>query len=248
MKNFSKVKKTIFVLMLLGSTQAHAGIPVVDIPGIIQSVLSYVEEALQTINQGEQLVNEVTMIENQIAQAEREVQQLQQLPSKIKVAIGTFDLLRSAADRIDALAFTTDLKASYDSYKNINDWRTSNDFSAGQLSSVQNRWYTQQLETAKSTAQVLQASNTQIGNDKQTLDDMQLAAQNATGDLQIAQANGQLASLQNDQLMQMRTLMMSQQQMEIQQVAQQAERDSIEAARHDKEVNAFLSYGSNSFR
>ena len=242
-------------ILLIISSQAKAGIPVIDVAANIQLVTTYIESAIQTIEQTTQtigqkvqIINEVQMIKNQVDQATRELKHLQKLGATIEQKGKSFLLLKSAANRANALAFSLGLSGAYNTYKNIDDWRSLNDFSSTMRKDVVSRWARNQLETAKSSAQVIDVANDQLEVDRQALEDMQSMYTGAEGALESAQAQGQLLSLQNTQLLQMRTLELNSQQMQVQEHAQKAERDSVIQARQETEKDKFTNYDVNEFQ
>lgn len=242
------MKKFLMAILLIISSQAKAGIPVIDVAANVQLVTTYIEDALQTVGQSTQIIHEVQMIQNQVQQATREIQHLQKLGAVITSNGNAFQLLKNAATRANAIAFSTGLTTEYGNYKNITDWRSLNDFSQSMRKNTQQRWNLHQLETAKSSAQVIDAQTAQLDTDKNTLASIQSDYTNATGQMQASQAQSELLSLQNDQLLQMRTLQLNQQQMQVQDHAQKAERDSVIQARQESEKDKFNNYDVNEFQ
>ncbi len=230
------MKKVIGIIALLVSVNVSAsGIPTVDIVGNIQRILQYVEDAAQTAQQAQQIANEVQGLYNQTQQIENQLKQLENLSAynwqDYLTLIGELDQI---AKKADALAFsTTNLDGEYEKYRDQAYYEANQDFYNNQIA-AQQRWSANASGTTKSSAAVLSAQHDDLKNDGTRLNQLQTSSENLEGEVQAMQAGNQLAAFTSKQLMQVRNLLMNQQQMMIQERAQNAEREALQAAASKK--------------
>lgn len=249
-----KVKKLVAALALVTSVQTTtvnaSGIPVVDIVANIQMALEYIEAIAQTYQQATQIMNEIDMIQNQLQQAEREIKNWKNFSGSafIKSEAEALLDLKTASNRLNALAFSMGLTTAYADYKNVNQWDSLAAITKTMRADVEKRWNVQQLETAKASASVIDQANASLDDDRNKLVSLQSKYMAADGEMQAQQASNMLLSMQNDQLIQTRTLMLNDQQMRVQEVARNAEQEAVIQARKKKELDGISSYDPTSFQ
>lgn len=254
MKIKHKVKKLVVALALATSVQTTSvqasGIPVVDIVANIQMALEYIEAIAQTYQQYTQILNEIDMIQNQLEQAEREVKNWKNFSGSafIKSEAEALLDLKNASNRVNALAFSMGLTTAYSDYKNVTQWDALASITKTIRADVEKRWNVQQLETAKSSAAVIDQASSALDDDRTKLAALQTKYMAADGEMQAQQASNMLLSMQNDQLIQTRTLMLNDQQMRVQEVARNAEQEAVIQARKKKELDGINSYNPSSFQ
>ena len=232
------------LILAFSSTVSATGIPTVDIVGNIrgklqltQDSLNAIETRVQSVQQVQQITNEISMIQNQITQSLREIRNLENL--------GSFDLVRAtlamnrlngAADRAGSLSFATaSLADSYDNYQDADHYTTNrDDLDREVFSTARDRWNNNALNTAKASAAVLQVENTTVNDDAARLEGLNDDIENVDGAVQAQQAGNQVHSLNAAQLLSVRTLLMNQQQMQIQEAAAKAERDAMQKVSWEK--------------
>lgn len=224
----------VFILVLSPGVKA-SGIPVVDIVGNIRGTLQLVEDLAQTIGQTTQIANQVSQLTNQLTQIQNQYNSLKNLGSySFQDYKNILAQLDSVAQRTGALAFaTSNLASEYDNYKDYKHYQGITDYSAA-YDAANDRWAINSSETTKSSAGVLQQQHQSLTTDANTLANLQNASKGVSGEVQAQQAGNQLASFSAGQLMQMRQLMMNQQQYQLQERAQKAEKKALEQAQWKK--------------
>lgn len=225
-------------------TANSTGIPTVDIVGNIRGALQLVEDTLnavetqvQSAQQLQQIANEVVMIQNQVTQSLREIRNLENLGSfDFSQANLAMNRLRNAADRANSLSFaTTSLADSYDNYRDSAYYQANKDeIDAAVFNSARARWNDNAINTAKASADVLVVENELVNDDASRLDGLNNDIQGVDGAVQAQQAGNQVHSLNAAQLLSIRTLLMNQQQMQIQEAAQNAEEKAMQRAAFER--------------
>lgn len=228
----------VFSLFVSALKVSASGIPVVDVANNIQSGLNLVESVAQTIGQASQLANEATQITNQVSQIQHQLDQIDNQIKSLKNLdsynwqdyVGILNQLNSAAQRTNALAFTTaNLAAEYELYNDRKHYEGASVLYQERLQ-AEARWARHSDATVESSAAILSQQYQDLVSDGSELNDLQAASSNVEGEVQAMQAGNQLQAFTSKQLMQLRGLLMSQQQMMIQDRAQRAEREAMQAA------------------
>ena len=226
------MKKIIGVILILASINVSAsGIPTVDVVGNLQRILQYVEDAAQTLGQFQQIEHQVNGLRNQTRQIENQLKTLKNLNSyNWQDYLNIINQLDTIAKKADALAFSTaNLGGEYDKYRDQAYYEANADFYNRQQA-AQTRWSANASGTIKSSAAVLSAQHNDLKADGTRLNQLQNASSGVDGEVQAMQAGNQLAAFTSKQMMQVRNLLMNQQQMDIQERAQKAEKEALQAA------------------
>ncbi len=229
------IKRLLITLaLILPVTVRASGIPTVDIVANLQAALEYVESLSQTTQQAKQIYNEIEMIKNQIEEAERQIKNMESL--------GNYDWgdmndalakLEQAALRTDALVYASgDLEGSYETYRD-QAYYEANKAKYNRKETI-TRWNNNALATTKSSASVLDRQAELLESDGQQLDRLQGDVEGAEGHMAAIQTGSQLQAFTAQQLMHVRQLQMNEQQILIQQRAEEAERNSIDAAQYQQ--------------
>lgn len=216
-------KIAIVFLILIGGviSPAYAGIPVIDGSNLSQNIMSATEEIAQTIKQVEQYTTQLNQYSTQIQQLQNQVQNTLQPATNIWDQAST--TMNGLLGTINTL---TNLQSQYGNltnylakYQNISSYLGNACFSSAGCTPAQ--WLTLlNSRTVASTAQqtannasILGLSQQQaaLQNDANTLVNLQASAQSATGQLQALGYANQLASAQSNQLLQIRGLLIAQQ-------------------------------------
>jgi len=237
MKKLSLLFINLFMacVLVVSAPVRASGIPVVDVVGNIQAVLQLVENVSQTIGQTTQIGNQVTQLQQQLTQIQNQYKSLQNLGTyNFQDYSNILSQLDVVAKRTGALAFaTSNLTGEYGNYKDLQHYQGITDYSAA-YDVANDRWATNGSETTKSSAAVLQQQHTSLTSDAVTLANLQNSSKGVSGEVQAVQAGNQLASFTAGQLMQVRQLMMSQQQYQLQERAQKAEEHAMSEALRKK--------------
>ncbi|MFV8644990.1 P-type conjugative transfer protein TrbJ [Ralstonia pseudosolanacearum] len=195
------------------SGQVYAGIPVIDGTNVVQTTISAIQN--------------VAAVEKQIQQYQTQLQQYQNmLQNTVAPAAWVWDQAQQTMNKLvnaqDTLSYYKNQAGSLDSYLSrygdVSYYRSSPCFSGGGCSSRE----MQALQAAQSngsTAQksandaVLKAVDLQqqtLTSDAANLRSLQSQAMSAQGQMEAIQAANQLASAQNNQLLQIRGMLAAQ--------------------------------------
>ena len=198
----------------LFSMPANAGIPVFDGSNLSQNVMSAVEDVAQTLKQVQQYGTQLQQYENE-------------LKNTVAPAAYVWDQANSTMNQLrgatDTLSYYKQQVGSVDGYlskfQDANYYRGSPCFSSGGCSPAEQAAI-QQSQVLGSQAQKrandamfhgLDQQQNNLQNDAAQLQLLQSQAGNADGQMKAIQAGNQLASNQANQLLQIRSLMITQQ-------------------------------------
>lgn len=215
-------------------TTAHAGIPVIDSANLTQTVLSATESVAQTLKQIEQYRTQLQQYENMIQNTAAPAAYIWDQ------ATSTMTQLRGS---IDTLSYYKNQAGSLDGYlskfQNVSYYRSSPCFNIG---CTKAEWDAMNQASNSLSSETQKKANDALfkGLDKQQdametdarqLQRLQSSAQGATGQMQAIGFANQLASNQANQLLQIRGLLVAQQNAV-------ASRNQVIADREAKEATA----------
>ncbi|EOV4287822.1 P-type conjugative transfer protein TrbJ [Escherichia coli] len=217
MKKKFLAAKLALVVALSGTamvTPVQAGIPVIDGTNLSQNIMTAIESVAQTLKQIEQYQTQLQQYENQLqntmAPAAYIWDQAQSTINGLMNAVNTLDYYKSQLGSLDNYI---------NKFQDVSYYRGSPCFSAAGCSNAE--W-----AAMKSVEQVASASQkkandalfrgldqqqTNLRNDAAQLQRLQSAAQGANGQMQALGFANQLASQQANQLLQIRGLLIAQQ-------------------------------------
>lgn len=213
---FLAAKKTPLsvVLTICVVMPSQAGIPVADGINFQQNLMTAMESVSQTLKQIEQYRTQLqqyeNMIQNTLAPATYIWDQAQQTINGVMGAINTLDYYKNQLGSLD----------SYISkFQDVNYYRSSPCFSAAGCSAAE--WAAMASVKQVASESIKKANDalfkgldmqqTNLKSDATRLQSLQSAAQGATGQMQAVGYANQLASQQANQLLQIRGLMIAQQ-------------------------------------
>lgn len=220
MKFFTKKTLAAKVALILAlstpavMTPAVAGIPVIDGANLAQAVMSAIENVAQTLKQIEQYKTQLqqyeNMIQNTMAPAAYIWDQAQATMNQLRGAIDTLNYYKNQAGSLDAYLGKFQDVAYYRSSPCFNIGCTKAEWDAMTKSAA-----TISTESQKKANDAmfkgLDQQQDLIVNDARQLQRLQSAAQGATGQMQAISFANQLASNQANQLLQIRGLLIAQQ-------------------------------------
>lgn len=211
-----------FAFMLANPVTSNAGIPVIDGANLGENIATLVEEATQTVKQGMQYATQLNEYSTQIRQYQTELQntlapatylwdQAQQTTGSL---LGSINTLNSYKQQFG------NLPTYLNQFKNISQYRGNNScFAAGgcngaDYASIANS--NQMASTAQQDANNasilgLDQQQSALSNDASTLTNLQSSAQSATGQMQAIGYGNQIAAEQSNQLLQIRGLLIAEQ-------------------------------------
>jgi len=223
------------------SFPGHAGIPVIDVTNIVQTTTTALEEVTQTAKQVQQYATQIQQYQTQIQQYQNMLQNTAAPVVQIwDQAQSTMNSLRST---IDTLSFYKQQLGSIDSYlgkfQDINYYKNSACFNGGSCDAVARAALVANQQKYQSESQKKANDALFKGLDKQqdamqadaaNLQKMQAGAQGATGQMQALGYANQLASSQANQLLQIRGLLMAQQNAATTRAQAMADAEALRAA------------------
>ena len=231
-------KKTVVAALIASalSMPAHAGIPVIDGANLGQTVVSAMENVAQTLKQIQQYQTQLqqyqNMLTNTAAPASYIWDQAQATMSGLRTSIDTLSYYKNQLGSVDAYLRKFQDTAFY---------RNSPCYSANGCTPAQ--WAalkdSQRLgsETQKKANDALfkglESQQDAMEADARQLQRLQSSAQGATGQMQALGYASQLASHQSNQLLQIRGLLVAQQNAIATRNQALADREAQEAAAHE---------------
>lgn len=213
--------KIVLVLLSVFASPSHAGIPVIDGTNLSQNVMTAVEEVAQTIKQVQQYATQLNQYQTQIQQYQNMLQNTLQPAANIyrnanqtiNGVLNTINTLRNLQNQYGNLANYLNKFKSLGGYAN-NPCFTGRGCTAAQwadLLASRNISSTSQQDAFGASLLGLQRQQQELQTDANTLMQLQGAAQGAQGHLQALGYANQLASAQSNQLLQIRALLIAQQ-------------------------------------
>ncbi|MGY0343475.1 P-type conjugative transfer protein TrbJ [Xylella fastidiosa] len=235
LKNTLTIKNAgIAVVLLVGiSQQTQAGMPVIDISNLEQNIVSAVQQVAAVEKQIQQYQTQLqqyqNMLQNTAAPSAYIWDQASQVMNKLIAAQDTLNYYKNQIGGIDAYLSR---------YGDVSYYKTLPCFSGGGCSTSQiQAFHTAQSNgsTAQKSANdaVLKAVDLQqqtLMSDAANLRLLQSQATSAQGQMQAIQAANQFASAQNNQLLQIRSLLAAQAAAQATRAENVADREAMQAA------------------
>lgn len=227
--------KTVFIFSLGVSIgmHAHAGIPVIDGANLSQNVMTAMESVTHTLKQIEQYRTQLQQYENQLqnttAPSSYIWSQAQSTISGLMSAVNTLNYYKNQLGSLDNFL---------GKFQDVSYYRNSPCFSSAGCSSAEMTAMNNVRQLASESQKKandallrgLDRQQTNIQNDAATLQNLQSAAQGATGQMQAIGYANQLASQQANQLLQIRGLLIAQQNAVAAKMQADADRESSQQA------------------
>lgn len=214
---------------------ARAGIPVMDGGNLTQNVMTAIESVAQTIKQIEQYQTQLqqyeNMIQNTVAPAAYIWDQAQSTINGLMNAVDTLNYYKTQLGSIDSYL---------GKFQDVAYYRSSPCFSSAGCSAAEqavmeeNRRLASQSQKKANDAlfQGLKLQQENLVADARTLERLQSSAQGATGQMQAIGYANQLASQQANQLLQIRGLLIAQQNVATNRMQTDADKEAQQAAAH----------------
>ena len=228
--------KTALTVLLAGSiviTPVRAGIPVIDGANLTQTVMSAVENVAQTLKQIEQYRTQLqqyeNMIQNTVAPAAYIWDQAQSTISGLMNAVNTLDYYKNQLGSLDSYI---------GKFQDVNYYKNSPCFTAAGCSDAERAALRNVAQLASESQKKandalfkgLDRQQTNLTADAATLQRLQSAAQGAQGQMQAIGYANQLASQQANQLLQIRGLLIAQQNAMATKMQADADKEAQQAA------------------
>jgi len=244
MKPMPLLKPAIALLAGIGLTlQAHAGIPVIDGANLVNNQLNYAESMAQTLQQ----------IEDYAVQGQQLQTQAEQYANMLKNSVVPQYIWDEAQGTINQLIKTTDTLAYYkqqigsldsylDKFQDLDYYKSSPCFtSAGcsdeqraELDKIQELASESQKKANDAMLLGLEKQQQNLASDSSRLQELQQTAQSADGQMKALGVANQLASQQANQLLQLRSLLMAQQNAVATKMQADADKEAMQEAASQK--------------
>lgn len=213
---------------------AYAGIPVIDAGNLTQNTLAALENVMQTLKQIEEYSTQLQQYENQLqntlAPAAYIWDQAQSTINGLMNAVDTLNYYKNQVGSLDSyLGKFQDV--SY--YRNSPCFNGSGGCTAAEWAAMdENRRLASQSQKKANDAlfRGLDRQQEALKNDAYTLEQLQSKAQDARGQMEAIGYANQLASQQANQLLQIRGLLIAQQNAIATRMQAQADKEAREAA------------------
>lgn len=209
-------------LSLVASLPSHSVLPTIDAANIVQTTITATEGVRQTAKQVEQYAAQLKQYQTQLQQYDNMVQNTaapaRQIWDKAQVT------MNSLRNTIDTLSYYKQQLGSIDAYlakfQDVNYYKNSPCFNGGACSPAtraalvdnQQRYQSESQKKANDALfKGLAKQQDALQSDASTLQSLQSGAQGATGQMQALGYANQLASSQAHQLLQIRGLLIAQQ-------------------------------------
>jgi P-type conjugative transfer protein TrbJ len=241
--SFLSPRSTLAMALLFGaSLPGHAGIPTIDVANIVQTTTTAMENVMQTSKQVEQYTAQLQQYQLQMQQYQNMVQNTAAPPLQIwDQAQSTMNSLRSSIDTLDYYKRQLgSLDAYLGKFQDVNYYKNSPCFNGGgNCSDLVRRALLANQQTYQSESQKkandalfrgLDKQQDALQSDARTLQQLQRGAQDATGQMQALGYANQLASSQSNQLLQIRALLIAQQNAAATRAQAQADAEALRAA------------------
>ena len=234
-----KLRKTLIagVLSLMLLQPATAGIPVIDAGNLVQNILTAIESTSQTvqlINQYQtQLQQYQNQLQNTIGPTSQIWDQAQSTMQNLRNAIDTLSYYRNQLGSIDAYLRRTGDLDYYGNSPCFNGGECT-DVERARLEEAQRFGYSSQKRANDALFRGLEQQHNTIVSDAARLEQLQAAARSANGQVQAIGYANQLASHQTNQLLQIRALLIAQQNAETTRMQAQMDEEARQQAARNK--------------
>jgi P-type conjugative transfer protein TrbJ len=233
--------------LLLSLNVSATGIPVIDAANLTQTTNSALQNVMQTLKQIDEYATQLQQYEDQItntlAPAAYVWDQASATMAKVTSLVDQVSYYKSMAGNLDSyLAKYQD--AGY--YKNSPCFSAAGCTAAQRAKINQSAWDSSLAQKRANDAvwKGLDQQETQLKTDARQLEKLQSQASGAQGRMEAIQAGVQLASNQAAQLMQVRTLLLQQQQAETARAQAVADREAKELAAHRQSTSTQVKAGT----
>jgi P-type conjugative transfer protein TrbJ len=240
--------------LLLSVNVSATGIPVFDAANLgqntntaLQSTVSAIENVAQTLKQIDEYATQLQQYQDQITNTLAPAQYIwDQANATIGKVMGLVDQVsyyKSVAGNLDGyLAKYQD--ANY--YLNSSCLGTGGCSSAQRTALTQSAWDSSMAQKRANDAvwKGIEQQDSQLRDDARQLERLQSQASSAGGRMEAIQAGVQLASNQSAQLLQIRTLLLQQQQFEAARAQAVSDREAQELAAHRQSTSAQVAAGT----
>jgi P-type conjugative transfer protein TrbJ len=242
MKKFVVIVMTVFCLSFGAYTpKAHAGIPVIDIAGLLEAILTFITTLEEVYASYEQIDNQINQIQNQVRGLEMQAKNLQKMD--LAKSLKNISTLRGNMNKIKQLHSTSKaIPLQYDSvlarreqiYKKVDkEYKAYSGSSLAELKGQAAEILTQTSEAARD-AMMAQGLIVDIETDEVTLEELLANSDTAEGALEASQVNNQLVALQTNQMMRLQVINAASARLQASQYDEQVQKKLMTEAESDR--------------
>ena len=232
-----KLTALAFSLSLASITPAQAGgIPVIDAANLAQTTASAVEEVAQTLKQIEEYALQLKQYEDQLMQAATPDYIWNDAQNAINGLLHAYDALQGYEKQFGDLDAYISKFQNLDYIKNHPCFTSAgcSDEERAALNEIEKIANDAQMNSALAAMQALQENRESLQKDADHLRNLQERASGAQGRMEALGYANQFASHQSTQLLQIRGLLLTQQNMVAAQAAKDAQREDAKRQAHEQ--------------
>jgi type IV secretion system protein TrbJ len=236
MKKFVLTASALALVVAIPLT-APANLPVIDGSNLGQNIVSALNSVRHTLQQAQQLSQLAQMYQTQLRQYLLQIQQASGLAQAAQVwseARGTMQQLQGVYQTYQQLTGQGGLEQYLSQFRDVNYYMNASP-SQYQYSTVGSLT---QKQANDGFVRGVMLQEDALKQDAATVDRMQASAVGVQGEMQALQAANQFADMQNKQLMQIRAILLQQQQA----LAAQMQTQADEKARQDAATQKYLNF------
>jgi len=204
-------RNALSLLILLGlstgtvGTASAGGIPVLDVSNLAQSTVSALEAVQQTIKQVEQYALQVQQWENEVKNT---LAPAAYIWSKAQKTMSKAQDLQGQLNSYSTMG-QSDLERHLSKFGNVNYYKDSENFGPMEASQTREKTIAASKNANDEATKTLAYQYKAVADDAHELEQLQVAAQSASGRMEAIQYSNQLMAHQSNQLLQLRSTLLA---------------------------------------
>ena len=200
------VRLLLVAVMLARASYASAGgIPVLDVSNLAQSTISALEAVQQTIKQVEQYALQVQQWENEVKNT---LAPAAYIWSKAQKTMSKAQDLQGQLNSYSTMG-QSDLERHLSKFGNVNYYKDSENFGPMEASQTREKTIAASKNANDEATKTLAYQYKAVADDAHELEQLQVAAQSASGRMEAIQYSNQLMAHQSNQLLQLRSTLLA---------------------------------------
>ena len=200
------VRLLLVAVMLARASYASAGgIPVLDVSNLAQSTISALEAVQQTIKQVEQYALQVQQWENEVKNT---LAPAAYIWSKAQKTMSKAQDLQGQLNSYSTMG-QSDLERHLSKFGNVNYYKDSENFGPMEASQTREKTIAASKNANDEATKTLAYQYKAVADDAHELEQLQVAAQSASGRMEAIQYGNQLMAHQSNQLLQLRSTLLA---------------------------------------
>lgn len=221
------------IILVSAGTVHSQGIPVIDLQTLGQSTISAMEDVAQTLQQIEQYQTQLDQYQNQLLNSTP--LSAAQWADAQRIMSAMNSIVNSSSN---LLSFGNDLENYLGNFQTPDYYlQNAQNCYMAQGCTTYNDRNRDQMNANNASFKTIDAQQRELQNDALRLQQLQVQAMGAQGQMQAIQTTNQLAAAQTAQLMQMRAAMLTQQKMLTTHLANEQDRQARERAQRERAIS-----------